>query len=374
MVLPSEALAEREQAHPHRHRTAKIVATVLVLAVLGVELAFVAPYIASTGSHLRHLSIGWLALAVVAEGLSMAMFARLQQRMVTAGGVRVPLRRMVGMTYAANAMSVTLPAGTVASTAYTFRKLRAWGAGGSLVTFALIASGVLSTLTLAMILVLGATFSGGGSANPWLLSAEFAAAVLGAIALRRLMRRPDVLLRVGNRALRFGDRVLRRPLDSGQAQLKHVIDELTLIRPRNRDWLLGLLFATLNWAYDLLCLVAACHAVGANGPSLSVALVTYAAAMTASSLPLLPGGLGVVDGVLILALVRGGMAASTATAGVLVYRLISLGVVSLIGWLLWIFVERTGHKSRRAVVLPDPPADEAIDTTDPAAADAVEQS
>ena len=59
----------------------------------------------------------------------MAMFARLQRRMVTAGGVRVPLRRMIGMTYAANAMSVTLPAGTVASTAYMFRKLRVVGCG-----------------------------------------------------------------------------------------------------------------------------------------------------------------------------------------------------------------------------------------------------
>jgi uncharacterized membrane protein YbhN (UPF0104 family) len=345
LVVPSEALDEREQKHPHRHRVVKIVAAILVLGVLGVELAFVAPYVASAGSHLRHLNYGWLALAVAAEAASMAMFARLQQRMVTAGGVRVPLRRILGMTYAANAMSVTLPAGTVASTAYTFRKLRAWGAGGPLVTFALIASG-------ALILVLGATFSGGGSANPFLLAAEFAATILGAIALRRLMRRPDVLLRVGNRALRVGDRLLRRPPESGQAQLKHVIDELTLIRPRSRDWALGLLFATLNWAYDLLCLVAACHAVGANGPSLSVALVTYAAAMTASSLPLLPGGLGVVDGVLILALIRGGMPASLATAGVLIYRLISLGVVSLIGWLLWIFVERTGHKSRRAVLRP----------------------
>ena len=107
-------------------------------------------------------------------------------------------------------------------------------------------------------------------------------------------------------------------------------------------FLLGLLFATLNWVYDLICLVAACHAVGASGPSVSVALVTYAAGMTASSLPLLPGGLGVVDGVLILALVRGGMPVSIATAGVLIYRLISLGLVSLVGWLLWVFVERTG--------------------------------
>ena len=271
----------------------------------------------------------------------MAMFARLQRRMVTAGGVRVPLRRMIGMTYAANAMSVTLPAGTVASTAYMFRKLRSWGAGGSLVTFALVSSGRAEHDHA------GDDPGARGDVLRRRLGQPVAARrpsssprSLGAVALRRLMRRPDLLLRVGNRALRFGDRLLRRPLDAGQAQLKQIIDELTLIRPRNRDWLLGLLFAILNWAYDLLCLVAACHAVGANGPSVSVALVTYAAGMTASSLPLLPGGLGVVDGVLILALVRGGMPASMATAGVLIYRLISLGLVSLIGWLLWVFVDR----------------------------------
>jgi len=345
LVVPSDQLDEREQAHPHRHRVVKIVAAVLVVAVLGVELAYVLPYISSTGHSLRHIDWRWLALAVVAEAASMAMFARLQRRMVTAGGVRVPLRRMMGMTYAANAMSVTLPAGTIASTAYMFRKLRSWGAGGSLVTFALVSSGVLSTITLAIILVLGATFSGDGSTSAWLLALEFVAAVAGAVALRRLIRRPDLLLRVGSRGLRFGDRLLRRPLDAGQAQLKQIIDELTLIRPRNRDWLLGLLFATLNWVYDLICLVAACHAVGASGPSVSVALVTYAAGMTASSLPLLPGGLGVVDGVLILALVRGGMPVSIATAGVLIYRLISLGLVSLVGWLLWVFVERTGKNT-----------------------------
>jgi uncharacterized protein (TIRG00374 family) len=348
LVVASEQLDEREQTHSHRFRAAKIVAAVLVVAILTVELVVVAPYISSAGHHLRHIEIGWLLIAIAAEAASMAMFARLQRRMVTVGGVRVPLWRMVGMTYAANAMSVTLPAGTVASTAYTFRKLRAWGAGGSLVTFALVASGALSTITLVIILVLGATFSSNG-ASPWLLSAEFLAAVIAAIALRRLMGRADLLLGVGNRVLRVVDRVLRRPPDSGQAALKRVIDELTLIRPRRRDWLLGLLFAMLNWVYDLICLVASCHAVGANGPTLSVAVVTYAAAMTASSLPLLPGGLGVVDGVLILALVRGGLSAGIATAGVLIYRLISLGVVSLIGWLLWLFVERTGHRSRAAI-------------------------
>ncbi len=186
----------------------------------------------------------------------MAMFARLQRRMVTAGGVRVPLRRMMGMTYAANAMSVTLPAGTLASTAYTFRKLRAWGAGGSLVTFALVASGALSTLTLGIILVLGATFSGRGSVNPWLLGGRVRGRDPGGD--RPAPADPAPRCAAAGRstaALRFADRVLRRPPDAGQAQLERVIGELTLIRPRSRDWLLGLLFATLNWAYDLLCLV-----------------------------------------------------------------------------------------------------------------------
>jgi uncharacterized membrane protein YbhN (UPF0104 family) len=334
------------ELHPRAIRIAKIVAGVFVLAVLSVELGFVVRYISSATDSLRHIHLGWLALALVAEAVSMAMFARLQQRMVIAGGVRIGVRRMISMTYAANAMSVTLPAGQVASSTYVFRKLRSWGAGGPLVTFTLVSSGVLSTITLAAILVIGATFSGDGSASPWLLAVEFAAALALALTLRQILRRPALLRRLGGWGLHVGQIVLRR----GRAQLDQVIDELVLIHPRARDWSLGLIFATLNWGFDLACLVAACHAVGASGPSFTVALLTYAAGMTASSLPLLlPGGLGVVDGVLIVALIRGGMPVALATAGVLVYRLISLGLVSLVGWSLWLVIDRAGRREHAPV-------------------------
>jgi uncharacterized protein (TIRG00374 family) len=322
-------------------RNVKIVAAVVVLTVLGIEVGLVLPYITSALNSIRHLQPGWLVIALVAEAGSMAMFARLQRRMMIAGGVRIPVFRMVGMTYAANAMSVTLPAGQVASSTYAFRKLRSWGAGGPLVTFALIASGVLSTLALAVILVLAATFAGSGSANPWLIGLEVVVAVAAMIAVPRLARRPALLRGIGGWGLRLGTRILRRPADTGQATLSQAIEEMTLIRPRGRDWLLGLIFAMLKWGLDLLCLIAACRAVGAGGPSLPVALVAYAAGMTASSLPLLlPGGLGVVDGVLILALVRGGLTASASTAGVLIYRLISFGLVAAIGWVLFLIVDR----------------------------------
>jgi uncharacterized membrane protein YbhN (UPF0104 family) len=59
--------------------------------------------------------------------------------------------------------------------------------------------------------------------------------------------------------------------------------------------------------------------------------------------------LGVVDGVLIVALIRGGMPVALATAGVLVYRLISLGLVSLVGWSLWLVTDRAGRRERAPV-------------------------
>jgi uncharacterized protein (TIRG00374 family) len=111
---------------------------------------------------------------------------------------------------------------------------------------------------------------------------------------------------------------------------------------------MGLFFASMNWLLDLLCLIAACRAVGASGPTLAVALIAYAGGMAASSLPLLPGGLGVVDGALLLALTHGGLPLADATAAVVLYRLISFVLVAAIGWVFWLVLRR-GRK-------PVPPA------------------
>jgi len=71
-----------------------------------------------------------------------------------------------------------------------------------------------------------------------------------------------------------------------------------------------------------------------SGLSLSLLLLAYAAGMAASSLSLLPGGLGVVDAALVLTLVAGGIPAASALPAVLLYRLISLGGVVTVGWMV----------------------------------------
>jgi uncharacterized membrane protein YbhN (UPF0104 family) len=323
LVETSPALADRERAHAHRHHIAKTAVMVFVLGLFAVELVFVAPFIARAGHLLRHLHWGWVALALVAEAASMGMFARLQRQMMATGGA----------------------------------KLRAWGVNGPLASFGLLSSGVLSSLTLTVIIVLGATFAHSGGGSNALAFGEILLALAAAVALRRLVHRPDVMLRIGRRGLQVWNRVRRQPPDAGDAIVRGIVEQLTLIRPRKRDWALGLIFASLNWAYDLLCLIAACRAVGASGPGIELALVTYAAGMAASSVPLLPGGLGVIDGALIIALSRGGMATSYATAGVIVYRVISLGLVALVGWTLWFAGNELDRRRRKLPLAAHVPAD-----------------
>ncbi len=338
-VLTSKALQACQRSAEGSHRPLRVAVALAVVAVLAVELIAVAPHLAGARSALAHPSWVWLAVAVLSELWSMVFFARVQRRILDAGGVRIGIRKAVAVTFAANAMSVTLPAGPVVSTGYTFRRMRAWGASAPVIAWGMLASGVLSTAALTGIGAFGAGLAG-GRGNVIVIVIEVAVVIGAGLGLRRLARRPDLLLRVGDATLSRVNRLLRKPAGAGQGRVHELLDELLLIRPRTRDWLFGLAFAVMNWLLDLLCLIAACRAVGAHGPTIAVAIVAYAAGMAASSLPLIPGGIGVVDGALLIALTHGGLSLADATAGVIVYRLISFVLVAAVGWGFWYLIKR----------------------------------
>jgi len=56
--------------------------------------------------------------------------------------------------------------------------------------------------------------------------------------------------------------------------------------------------------------------------------------MAAVSVSPLPAGIGIVEGTLAVGLTAAGAAAPAALAAVLLYRLISLGGVTVVGWLV----------------------------------------
>ena len=313
-----------------------------LVALLAVEITLVTPYLTKAFEALKEPNPWWLVVALVAEAISMGAFARVQRRMLSAAGQRVGLPRMVRLTYAANALSVTFPGGTALSSGYVFKRLRSWGATVPAAGFTVVASGVLSFVGFAVLAIFVGISAGNSLTSSLLVVIAAVVVAVGVLALRR--RDPAALLqRAIPASLSRVNRVLRRQPDAGLAAALGFTRDLVAIHPRHRDWLLGLVHAVLNWSADLVCLFACCEAIGANHASVALVMVAYITGMSASSVSLLPGGFGIVDAAMIFALTSGGVSTVTATASVVLYRLISFLLVVAVGWLVWAaswFLER----------------------------------
>ena len=75
-------------------------------------------------------------------------------------------------------------------------------------------------------------------------------------------------------------------------------------------------------------------AVGAAVPWRGL-LLAYGAGQLAANLPITPGGLGVVEGSLVIALVAFGGGHVSTVAAVLLYRIVSFWGYLPVGWLAW---------------------------------------
>lgn len=101
----------------------------------------------------------------------------------------------------------------------------------------------------------------------------------------------------------------------------------------------------ISWLADIAVLAMAFIALGMHPPWLGL-LLAYCAGQLASSLPITPGGLGVVEGSLAVALVAFGGCTTGTLAAVLLYRLISHWSVIPAGALAWLIVRRPPHPRR----------------------------
>ena len=95
-------------------------------------------------------------------------------------------------------------------------------------------------------------------------------------------------------------------------------------------------------------------AIGATVPWKGL-LLAYGAGQLAATLPITPGGLGVVEGSITIALVAFGGVETTTVDAVLIYRFISFWLVLAVGWALWgelAFEVRRGRWSRHLLRRP----------------------
>ena len=285
-------------------------------------------------SELAHLRVGWLLVAIAAELVSLAEFGQLQRRLLAAGGVDLPAAEAVGLSVASGAIASSLPAGPAFASVYAFRIYRRFGADETLAAWVLLATLVCAALTLSFLAAAGVGLALQESLSYDLVGvilALFAISVLAdAIVLQR-----QWLARVVAHAFGLSRRLVGRPRRHGSEVVEAVVARLSRVH-LTRAGLVRTLWPSLaSWLGDCGALAASFLAVG-HGVPWRALLLTYGAAQLAANLPITPGGLGVVEGTITIALVAFGGQERSIIAAVICYRIVSFWGYLPIGWLVWL--------------------------------------
>ncbi|MBH0778696.1 lysylphosphatidylglycerol synthase transmembrane domain-containing protein [Nocardia bovistercoris] len=323
-----------------RFRWVKWVLGVALVALLVGEGFYLWPSLHESWQKLTEIHWGWLALAIWLQALSMSGFGRVQKQLLHAGGVDVTQRKSVAVVYGATAMSVTLPAGQVFSTAFTYRQTRRWGASPIVASWQLVISGVIATAGLALLGVGGALLVG-NRVGPFKLVLTLAGVAALIWAGNYISRNPGSLESVLRRTVAMVNRIRKRPADRGMDKVADVLSQLESVDLGKRDGVLVGFWALVHRFSDVACLGASCYAVGAD-PKLSGLLLAFAAGKAVGSIPFAPGGIVYVDATLIYGLTAAaGLPAAQAVAVAFVYRLVSFIMVAIVGWIVFAFLFRT---------------------------------
>jgi len=327
-----------------------------VRRVLAIVLLGVAAYEAYSRRHdlgqaihlFRHLDVPWLIVAVSAELGSMVVFARLQRWLLRAGGVEIRLREMLEITLAGNALGTSLPGGAAWAATWAFGQLRRRGADRILAGWVILVAGALSSFALFVLVATGAWVAGNQgplASLRWVAAALAAIPVVVGLGYVSGRRSPSVRRDLGRAWGTLEGHVPGAPWAGRVART--ITERLRIVRPGASGWLEAFGLALANWLYNAGCLVTCLFALRLHVPWRGL-LEIYALTQVSASLPITPGGLGVVEGSMAALLVAFGVAGDHALAGVLLYRVVSFWGMVPIGWGAWFWLEAEGRQRRRA--------------------------
>ena len=321
----------------------------VAIVVLAVEASLVWDQLAQAWMDLLAANLWWVLAAVVAAMASMHSFAQIQRTLLRSAGVTVRQWRSEAVFYAGNALSTTLPGGPVLSATFVYRQQRQWGASPVVASWQLVMSGALQVVGLAL-LGLGGAFLLGAKDNPFSLLFTLGGFVALLLLAQAVATRPELIEGIGVKVLRWVNSARSKPTDTGLRKWRETLTQLESVSLSRRELGEAFGWSLFNWIADVACLAFAAYAAGGH-PSLAGLTVAYAAARAVGAIPLMPGGLLVVEAVLVPGLVSSGMALPAAISAMLIYRLVSWIFISTIGWVVFFFMFRTeGALDPEAVV------------------------
>jgi uncharacterized membrane protein YbhN (UPF0104 family) len=249
-------------------------------------------------------------------------------------------------TEASTAVANTVPGGSYLAVAITYAMFHSWGFRRSVITLALLVSGIFNNFAKLAVPVLALVFlalQGNVTAGRVTAGLLGIAALVGAVIVFVLaLRTEQSAARIGNTAARVASsflRLLRRPPATGWDIAVTRFREKTIDLMRTR-WLVITLTTLMSHLSLYLVLLVALRNMGVSEAEVSWAevLAAFAFARLVTAIPLTPGGLGVVELALTTTLGAAGGDKAQIVAAVLVYRALTyvlpipIGAACYVAW------------------------------------------
>ncbi len=278
---------------------------------------------------------GWLVAALAAECLSFGAFAYLQHRVLRLAGTSISMRPLLLLTLANEAIANTVPGEPVVSSAYRYRfyrRYQATSAGAGWTIFTIL---VAQAIGMSLLVLLGVLIALSGSTGARYTGVAATGLVLVVAAVAVLIRR-DLILRLLGWLAQWVRRVAgtRHHATSGVAdRVDRTLARMREIPLSARSTVGVVTLATGVWFADFCCLACAFGAIHARVPWDGV-LLAYAVAQVVGTLPIVPGGIGIIEGSLAVILISYGAGHQAALDAALVYRIISFWLAIVVGWII----------------------------------------
>jgi hypothetical protein len=324
-----EAVSDAPPSQPPRRSWKRLVpaplrhSLTIFIALLVIEYLIVPKFaIADASLHrLGHLNFIWLVVAIVLEGAALFTYALLTRRLLPKDGPSIGVLFRIDL--ATTAVSHVIPGGTVGSAGLGYRLITQRGVLGRDTAFAMatqgLGSAVVLNLMLWVALVISIPLAGAHAVY-------LAVALIGMLAMLAVGALVYSFTRGEESAARFirwlGRRLPRVNDARLEASVRHIGDRLRDLW-QNSDVLREAVgWAAANWLLDAACLWCFIAALGRYfDPVLLFA--AYGIGNVVAVIPLMPGGLGVVEVTTIGLLSASGLPPSVATLGVLGWRLVN---------------------------------------------------
>ena len=299
---------------------------------------FILPIVPGFGdalSKLGEVEPSWLFLGIALEFAALLCYSMLTHVALGQDSDKVRIFTLFRIQLSTRSLGSLVPGGSAASNALGFRLMTLAGANGRDAGFALATAGVGSAVVLNLILWVALIVSiPGRGVNAFYGTA----AIFGVIVM--LLAGGVVLGLVDHegraeRVTRWFARKMRFDQDKAGEVAVHLGERLRGLA--NEPGLLRkvLSWSLLNWFLDIAALFVFIRAFGGSVDIVGL-VVSFCLANIFASIPITPGGLGIVEGIYIPSLVGFGLTTTTATVSVLSYRLVQFWLPMLVGGVCYV--------------------------------------